>query len=79
MMYGALLRIPSPLKGEGVQARLLFIRFKLTTHQEKLMAERIDRDELIRLVSQRTGVETDTVVTIVEAFLDEIYQAIRRG
>ena len=43
------------------------------------MTERVDRDELIRLVSQRTGVDTDTVETLVEAFLDEIYQAIRPG
>jgi hypothetical protein len=42
------------------------------------MAEQVDSDELIRLVSQRTGVDTDTVETLVEAFLDEIYQVIRR-
>jgi DNA-binding protein HU-beta len=43
------------------------------------MAERVDRDELIRLVSQRTGADTEMVETIMEAFLDEIYQVIRRG
>jgi hypothetical protein len=42
------------------------------------MAERVDSDELIQLVSQRTGVDTDTVEILVEAFLDEIYRVIRR-
>jgi len=43
------------------------------------MSDRIERDELTRLVAQRTGRDTDLVNGMVDAFLDEIYQAIKRG
>jgi DNA-binding protein HU-beta len=43
------------------------------------MADRIERDELIRLVAQRTGQDAEMVDGIVDAFLDEIYQALKRG
>jgi DNA-binding protein HU-beta len=43
------------------------------------MSDRIERDELIRLVVQRTGQDVETVDKVVDAFLDEIYQAIKRG
>ena len=38
-----------------------------------------DRSELIRLVSQRIAQDEETVDKVVDAFLDEIYQAIKRG
>ena len=43
------------------------------------MSDRIERDELTRLVAQRTGQDTDLVNGVLDAFLDEIYQAIKRG
>ncbi len=43
------------------------------------MSDRIRRDELIRLVTQRTDQDLDTVDKIGDVFLDEIYQAIKRG
>ncbi len=43
------------------------------------MNERVDREQLILQVSQRTGQDTETVALITDAFLDEIYHAIRQG
>lgn len=43
------------------------------------MSDRIEREELVRLVAQRTGLDVETVGKVVDAFLDEIYQAIKRG
>jgi DNA-binding protein HU-beta len=43
------------------------------------MSDRIERDELVSLVAQRTGQDVETVDNVVDAFLDEIYQAIKRG
>jgi DNA-binding protein HU-beta len=43
------------------------------------MADRIDRDELVRLVAQRIGQDVEVVDKVVDAFLDEIYQAMKRG
>jgi len=43
------------------------------------MSDRIEREELVRLVAQRTGQDVETVDKVVDAFLDEIYQAIKRG
>ena len=43
------------------------------------MSDRIERDELTRRVAQRTGQDTDLVNGVLDAFLDEIYQAIKRG
>jgi len=43
------------------------------------MSDRIEREELVRLVAQRTGQDVGTVDKVVDAFLDEIYQAIKRG
>lgn len=44
---------------------------------------RIERQELVRLVAQRTGQDVETVDKVVDAFLDEIYErssaAIKRG
>ena len=43
------------------------------------MSDRIERDELVRLVAQRTGQNAELVDSIVDVFLDEIYQALKRG
>ena len=43
------------------------------------MSDRIERDELIRLVAQRIGQDVGMVDKVVDAFLDEIYQAIKLG
>jgi DNA-binding protein HU-beta len=43
------------------------------------MIGRIEKPGLVKLVSQRTSQETHTVDEIVDAFLDEIYQALKRG
>jgi DNA-binding protein HU-beta len=43
------------------------------------MSDRIERDELIRLVAQRTGQDVEEVCKVVDTFLDEIYQAIKHG
>jgi DNA-binding protein HU-beta len=42
------------------------------------MSERVDRDELVSRVSQRTGQDPETVATIVDTFLDEIYRTIQQ-
>jgi DNA-binding protein HU-beta len=46
---------------------------------EMKMSDRIERDDLIRLVAQRTGQDGEVVDGIVYAFLEEIYQALKRG
>ena len=43
------------------------------------MSDRIERDDLLRLVAQRTGQDGEVVDGIVYAFLEEIYQALKRG
>ena len=43
------------------------------------MPDRIEREELIRLTAQRTSQEEEMVDMVVDAFLDEIYQALKRG
>lgn len=43
------------------------------------MSDRIEREELVRLVAQRTGQDVEMADGIIEAFLDEIYQALKRG
>ena len=43
------------------------------------MSDRVERSEIIRLVAQRTGQDVELVGSIVDAFLDEIYQALKRG
>jgi DNA-binding protein HU-beta len=46
---------------------------------ETKMSDRINRDELVHLVAQRTGQDAEVVDKVVDAFLDEIYQALKRG
>ena len=43
------------------------------------MTGRIEKPELVSLVSERTSQEAQAVDEIVDAFLDEIYQALKRG
>lgn len=43
------------------------------------MGGRIDKRELVSLVAQRVSRDADTVGEIVDATLEEIYQALKRG
>lgn len=43
------------------------------------MSGRVEKQELVRLVSQRVQRDEDMVEEIVDATLEEIYQAIKRG
>lgn len=43
------------------------------------MPDRIERDELVHLVAQRTSQDVEVVSKVVDAFLDEIYQTMKRG
>jgi len=43
------------------------------------MSERIDKKGLIDLVSERVGQDSAQVGEIVEATLEEIYEALKRG
>ncbi len=43
------------------------------------MPDRIEKQDLIRAVSARLAGQDATVDTTVEAFLEEIYQAVKRG
>lgn len=43
------------------------------------MTNRIELKDLVRLVAQRVDRDSDAVELIIEATLDEIYEAIKRG
>ena len=43
------------------------------------MTGRVEKPELVALISQRTNRDAQMVDQIVDAFLDEIYQALKRG
>jgi len=43
------------------------------------MSDRIDKQELVERVSQRAGQNAETVTKIVDATLEEIVQALKRG
>ncbi len=43
------------------------------------MSNRIDKKALINLVSERVGKDAGTVGEILEATLEEIYQALKQG
>jgi DNA-binding protein HU-beta len=43
------------------------------------MPDRIEKQDLVRAVSARLAGEGAGVDTIVDAFLEEIYQALKRG
>src|SRR5438067_13259764 len=44
-----------------------------------LMSRRVEKPELVDLVSQRLKQDTELVDAIVDIFFDEIYQALKRG
>jgi nucleoid DNA-binding protein len=46
---------------------------------EPKMPDRIERDELVRLAAERTGQDAEIAGKVVDAFLDEVYQAMKRG
>lgn len=39
----------------------------------------IDKQELVRRVSQRVGQETGMVETVIDATIEEIYESLQRG
>ncbi len=43
------------------------------------MSDRIEKDELIERISRRTGNSPKTVEKIVDATLEEIYEALKQG
>ena len=43
------------------------------------MSGRVEKPELVDLVSQRLNQDTEIVGAIVDTFIDEIYQALKRG
>ena len=43
------------------------------------MTERVNKQDLVKLVAARTGRDTTDVAEIVDATFEEIYQAIKRG
>ena len=43
------------------------------------MSDRIDKKALITLVTERVGNDKDTVEEIIEATLETIYEALKRG
>ena len=45
----------------------------------EVMSERVGKNELVNRVSQRVGRDTDTVREVVEATLEEIYEALKQG
>ena len=43
------------------------------------MSERIDKKTLVARVAQRAGVDEDVAAGLVEATLEEIYEALKQG
>ena len=43
------------------------------------MSDRIEKDELVKRIVQRTGNSAKTVDKIVDATLEEIYEALKQG
>lgn len=43
------------------------------------MAGRVEKPELVRLAARRVDRDAETVAEIVDAFLDETYEALKRG
>ncbi len=43
------------------------------------MAERLEKLDVVDRVSERLGRDPETVTEVVNAFLDEIYEALKRG
>jgi DNA-binding protein HU-beta len=43
------------------------------------MADRVEKPELVRLAAQRAVRDEEAVAEAVDAFLEEIYEALKRG
>lgn len=43
------------------------------------MTKRPGKEDLLEKVIERTGVAPDVAATVVDAFLDEIYQCLKQG
>jgi DNA-binding protein HU-beta len=43
------------------------------------MTARIEKADLVRLVARRVDQDAETVEAIVDAFLEEMYEALKRG
>jgi DNA-binding protein HU-beta len=43
------------------------------------MTDRVEKAELVRLAAQRVDRDDEAVAEVVDAFLEEIYEALRRG
>jgi DNA-binding protein HU-beta len=41
--------------------------------------DRVERAELVRLTAQRADLDDQTVGAVVDAFLEEVYEALKRG
>lgn len=44
-----------------------------------VMRDRVEKQDLVRLVAERVQRDGDTVEEILDAALEEIYQALKRG
>jgi DNA-binding protein HU-beta len=49
------------------------------TGERTIMRGRVEKPELVDLVSQRINQDAETVGEIIDTLLEEIYQALRRG
>jgi DNA-binding protein HU-beta len=43
------------------------------------MADRVEKPELVRLAAKRVSRDDEAVAEVVDAFLEEIYEALQRG
>jgi DNA-binding protein HU-beta len=43
------------------------------------MADRMEKPELVRLAAKRVSRDDEAVAEVVDAFLEEIYEALQRG
>lgn len=43
------------------------------------MTDRLEKMDIVHLVSERLNWDAQTVTKIVDAFLDEVYEALKRG
>ena len=69
---------PAPFLGDELAAALT-VGSADRTRGDEAMPDRIDKPAVVRLVAQRTGREPALVEEILDASLEEIYAAFRRG
>jgi DNA-binding protein HU-beta len=43
------------------------------------MADRVEKPELVRLTAKRVGQDADSVAEVVDALLEEVCEALKRG